>query len=48
MQQVGGDLCVERCRFELLVTKQHLDHADIHLLLEQVRREAVTPMSLGR
>ena len=41
VQQIGGDLCVERCRFKLLVAKQHLNHTDIHLLFEQVRGETV-------
>jgi hypothetical protein len=40
-QQVGGDLRVKRSGLELLVAEQHLDHADVHLLFEQVRREAV-------
>jgi len=40
-QDLGGDVGVERCRLKLLVAEQHLDHADIHLLLEQVGRKAV-------
>ena len=40
-QDLGGDVGVQRCRLELLVAEQHLDHANIHLLLEQVRGEAV-------
>jgi hypothetical protein len=40
-QQIGGHLHVERSGLELLVAEQHLDHADIDLLFEQVRREAV-------
>jgi plasmid stability protein len=33
-QDLGGDLGVERCRLELFVSEQHLDHADIDLLFE--------------
>src|SRR6202790_1951956 len=40
-QDLGGDVGVERCRLELLVSEQYLDHADIHLLFEQVGGEAV-------
>src|SRR6476659_11045897 len=38
---VGGDPRVERRGVELGVPEQHLDHADIDVLLEQVGREAV-------
>ena len=48
MQQVGGDLGVKCCRFKLLVSEKHLNHTDIHLLLEQVRGETVSLISLGR
>ena len=40
-QDLGGDVGIERCRLKLLVTEQHLDHADIHLLLKEVGRETV-------
>jgi hypothetical protein len=40
-QDLGGNMSVERCRLKLLVAKQHLDHTNIHLLLEQVGRETV-------
>ncbi len=40
-QDLGGDVGVERCCLELLVSKQYPDHADIHLLFEQVGGEAV-------
>ena len=46
-QQVGGDLRIECCRFQLLVPQQNLDHADVDLLLQQVRRKAVASMSPG-
>src|SRR6266702_2327025 len=36
VQQVGGHLDVERSVLDLYVSEQHLDHADVHLLLEQV------------
>jgi len=48
MQQVGGDLGIQRCRFKLLMAKQDLNHTNIHLLLEQVRGETVSLISLGR
>src|ERR1700680_1373789 len=38
---LGGDAGIERRRVELGVTEQHLDHADIDVLLEQVGSEAV-------
>src|SRR5471032_2801121 len=37
----GGDLGVERRGVELLVSEQHLDDADVDLLLEQMGGEAV-------
>src|ERR1700676_3651620 len=40
-QDLGGDMGIERCRLELLVAEQYLDHADIHLLFEQVGGETV-------
>jgi hypothetical protein len=44
-QHLGGHLGVERGGLEALVSEQHLDHADIHLLLEQVGGVAVPTMS---
>jgi hypothetical protein len=44
-QDLGGNVSVEGCRLELLVAEQHLDDADIHLLLEQVGGKAVPTMS---
>src|ERR1035437_5482925 len=41
-QDLGGDMGIERCRLELLVAEQDLDHSDVHLLFEQVGREAVS------
>jgi hypothetical protein len=41
VQQVGGDLDVKRGVLELRMAKQDLDHADVHLLLEQVFRKTV-------
>src|SRR5579864_1331008 len=41
MQQIGGHLGVKRGGLKLLVTEQHLDHADVHLLFEQVCGETV-------
>ena len=38
---LGGDLGVERCGVELLVAKQHLDHADVDLLLKQMGGETI-------
>ena len=40
-QDLGGDLGIKRGGLKLLVAEQHLDHADIHLLFEQVGGEAV-------
>ena len=40
-QDFGGDLGVKRSGLQSLVAQQHLDHADVDLLLEQVSREAV-------
>jgi hypothetical protein len=40
-QNVGGDLGIERRGIELLVAEQDLDHADIDLLLQQVRCKTV-------
>ena len=39
--RLDGDVGVERRRVELLVPEQHLDHADVDLLLEQMGGEAV-------
>jgi len=38
---LGGNAGIERRGVELGVTKQHLDDADINVLLEQVGGEAV-------
>src|SRR6266481_4406591 len=40
-QRLEGDAGVERYRIELLVPEQHLDHANVGLLLEKVGSEAV-------
>ena len=45
LQQVGGNLGVKRGGLKLLVAQQHLNHADIHLLLEQVGGKTVASMS---
>ena len=42
VQQVGGHLHVKRGVLELGVAEQHLDHADVDLLFEQVCRETVS------
>ena len=39
--RLGGDAGVERRGVELGVAEQHLDHADIDVLLEQMGGEAV-------
>ena len=41
-QDVGGYLGIKGRCFELLVPKQDLDHADVHLLLQQVSGETVS------
>jgi len=38
---IGGDTGIERRRFELGVTKQHLDHPNINVLFKQMGRKAV-------
>jgi hypothetical protein len=43
-QYVGGDLGIQRRGLELLVPEQDLDHADIDLLLQQVRCKTVASM----
>src|SRR5712691_1544601 len=40
-ERLEGDAGVERRRIERLVPEQHLDHADVGLLLEQVGGEAM-------
>src|SRR5919201_7100628 len=40
-ERLEGDARVERGGVKLLVPEQHLDDADVDLLLEQMRREAV-------
>ena len=44
-QHFGGYVGVQRGGLQPLVAQQHLNHPDVDLLLEQVRREAVPPMS---
>ena len=44
-QDIGGHLGIEGSRLKLLVSQQHLDDADIHLLLQQVGGVAVASMS---
>lgn len=44
----GGDLRVERGRFELAVAQQDLDHVDIDILLQQMGGEAMAPISPKR
>jgi hypothetical protein len=48
VQQVGSHLDVERGVLKLGVAEQNLDHADVDLLFEEMRRKTVAPMSLGR
>jgi hypothetical protein len=40
-QDVGGHLGVDRCGVQLLVAEQHLDHADVDLLFQQMGGKAV-------
>src|SRR5258707_1674197 len=40
-ERIEGDARIERRGIELLVPEQHLDHANVGLLLEQMRGEAV-------
>ena len=40
-QRASGDLGVQCCGIELLVSKQHLNHTDVDLLLEQMSRKTV-------
>src|SRR5580704_13701515 len=40
-ERLEGDARIERGGIELLVPEQHLDHADVGLLLQQMRGEAV-------
>jgi hypothetical protein len=47
VQQVGGHLNVERGVLKLYVPEQHLDHANVHLLREQVCRKTVSPIYLA-
>ena len=37
--RVGGDARVERCRFQLRMSKKYLDHTNIDILFEQVSRK---------
>ena len=41
MQDVGGDLGIQGCRFQFLVAEQYLDQADVDFLLEQVGGEGM-------
>jgi len=45
-QQVGGDMAVTHGVGDLLVSQQHLNHADIGVLFEQVGGEGMPTMSL--
>ena len=45
-QDVGGDLRVQGSCFQLLVPEQHLDQADVNLLLQQMGGKGMPPMSL--
>src|SRR5262250_919504 len=40
-QRGAGDVAVVRRGIQLLVTQQHLDHPDVHLLLQEVGRKAM-------
>jgi hypothetical protein len=40
-ERLEGDARIERGGIEFLVPQQHLDHADVGLLLQQMRGEAV-------
>ena len=40
-QNLGGHVRIHRCGLELLMSEQDLDHADIDLLLKQMRGKAV-------
>ena len=40
-EDVGGDLRIERRRFEFLVPEQHLDQSDVDFLFEQVGGEGM-------
>ena len=40
-QHRGGHMRVNRCRLQLLVPEQHLDHTDVDLLLQQMGGEGV-------
>src|SRR3954447_17312434 len=40
--RLGGDTSIERRGVELGVTEQHLDHADVDVLLKQMGGEAVS------
>ena len=43
-QQVGGDLDIACGGVQLAMAQQHLDHADVHLLLQQMGGETVATM----
>jgi hypothetical protein len=40
----GGDMSVERCRFHLRMSKKHLNHTNMDILLKQVSRKTVPLM----
>src|SRR6185437_13527298 len=40
-ERLEGDAGIERRRVELLMSEQHLDHANVGLLLEQMRGKAM-------
>jgi hypothetical protein len=46
-QQIGGHVGVDRRRLQALVAQQHLDHADVHLALQQVGCESVAQRVRG-
>ena len=48
VQQIGGHVGVHGGGLQALVSEQHLDDADVNLALQQVRGEAMPPMSLKR
>ena len=40
-QNIGGDLGIQRRGLQFLVTEQHLDNPNVHLLFQQMRGKAV-------
>src|SRR5665213_3348976 len=47
LYRLGGDARVERGGVELGMAEQHLDHPDIGVLLQKMRRKAVTKRVRG-